>query len=122
MKPRIKKHIYLLPIILLALLIGAICYYKYTVAAKEVVIDNCFVRGITYDDRKTLLVVELPDHTLAIVDATVHWGGRTGSNRPSVLTGESVRCRWKNGDLGKMGYCNWEKGDIRYGGKYWGSE
>ncbi len=74
MKKVSKIDIRLLPFLLLIFLfiivpVGIICYHKYIIATREIVYDNCYVRGITYDDKKTLLVVELPDHkTLAIVD------------------------------------------------------
>lgn len=118
MKPKEKNKnfqpiIWLAVLIVLELLLGAICYYKHAMEAKELVIDNCYVRGITYDDRKTLLVVQLPDHTLAIVDATIY-RSRSLPERPGVLVGDFVRCRWKNGDVGKMGYCNQRKGDVPY--------
>ncbi len=117
MKKVAKTDIQLLPFLLLIFLfiivpVGITCYHKYIIATREIVYDNCYVRGITYDDKKTLLVVELPDHeTLAIVDATIHHS-RTGPQRPAVQAGELVRCRWKDGDLGKIGYCDWRKGDV----------
>ncbi|MDE7477553.1 MAG: hypothetical protein K2M91_06345 [Lachnospiraceae bacterium] len=117
MKEKIKgKILYLvrfIPVIMVVILIGARCYDKYITKTKELVIDQCIVRGVSYDGNKTLLVVELPDHELAIVDGSIYRSRQTTA-RPKVRTGQNVRCRWKYGDTGKLGYSNWREGDILY--------
>lgn len=107
----IKKIILFSPLIMIILPFGIACYDEYIILTKEVVIDECVVRGITYDGSATLLVVELPDHTLSIVDASVTHS-RGISDRPNVSKGQVIRCRWKYGDTGKMGYSSWKKGDM----------
>lgn len=114
MKDKIKKmRIYFLlslPFIIFGILIGIQCYDRYLVNTKELVIDSCIVRGVSYDDEKTLLVVELPDHTFSIVDASIY-RSRLHSERPIVNIGDLIRCRWKHGDTGRLGYSSRQKGD-----------
>lgn len=114
MKKNWKISFLYLPIVLFALLISYLCYDEYITKTKELVIDQCIVRGITYDGETTLLTVELPDHELAIVDGSVRRGSKLTTLRPEVSIGETVRCRWKYGDIMRLGYCNWRKGDISW--------
>lgn len=109
---RFKIVLVYLPIALFELFVGYLCYDEYITRAKELVIDQCIVRGISYDGSTTLLTVELPDHELAIVDGSIRQGFRLHTERPKVGIGDTVRCRWKYGDVTKLGYCNWRKGDI----------
>lgn len=101
-----------IPLIVLAVCVGIECYDAYLVRTKELVLDPCIVRGISYDGKKTLVVVELPDHSFSIVDASVRRGRYT--YRPVIKTGDLIRCRWKHGDTGKLGYSSEQKGDIHY--------
>lgn len=94
-------------VILFALLTGYLCYDGYITRTKELVIDQCVVRGISYDGNTTLLTVELPGHELAIVDGSIRQGSRLHTGRPKVGIGDTVRCRWKYGDITGLGYCNW---------------
>lgn len=49
----------------------------------------------------------LPGHELAIVDGSIRLGSRLHTGRPKVGIGDTVRCRWKYGDITGLGYCNW---------------
>ncbi|MDE6055851.1 MAG: hypothetical protein K2G55_19320 [Lachnospiraceae bacterium] len=115
MKEKTKNRLIIfvgcIPLIIIAICIGIECYDAYIVKTKELVLDPCIVRGVSYDGKKTLLVVELPDHSFSIVDASVHL---RYTYRPVIKTGDLIRCRWKYGDTGKLGYSSKQKGDIHY--------
>lgn len=69
------------------------------------------MRGISYDGNKTLVVVELPDDAFAIVDATIYQY-RSIPDHPRIQKLDLIRCRWKDGDTGKLGYSSKQKGDL----------
>ena len=115
MKEKTKNRLIIfvgcIPLIVIAICIGIECYDAYIVKTKELVLDPCIVRGVSYDGKKTLLVVELPDHSFSIVDSSIY-RGRLTTLRPVVRIGDSIRCRWKYGDTGKLGYGSKQKGDM----------
>lgn len=80
--------------------------------AKEI-IEAFIVRGTSYDGSKMLVVVQLPDGEFAIVDATIY-KYRSAPDHPFITKLDLIRCRWKDGDAGKLGYTSKEKGDIHY--------
>lgn len=102
-----------IPYIIFAISIGIACYDEYLVKTKELVIDPCIVRGTSYDGSKMLVVVQLPDGEFAIVDATIY-KYRSAPDHPFITKLDLIRCRWKDGDTGKLGYTSKEKGDIHY--------
>ena len=117
MKEKTKNRLIIffgcIPLFVIVICIGIECYDAYIVKTKELVLDSCIVRGVSYDGTKTLLVVELPDHSFSIVDATIY-RGRLSNLRPIVRIGDSIQCRWKYGDTGKLGYSSKQKGYIYY--------
>lgn len=102
-----------IPCIIYAILLGRACYDEYLIKTKELVIDPCIVRGTSYDGSKMLVVVQLPDGEFAIVDATIY-KYRSAPDHPFITKLDLIRCRWKDGDTGKLGYTSKEKGDIHY--------
>ncbi len=115
MKDKKKKTVFWILVsihyIIFAISIGISCYDEYLIRTKELVIDSCIVRGISYDGNKTLVVVELPDDAFAIVDATIYQY-RSIPDHPRIQKLDLIRCRWKDGDTGKLGYSSKQKGDL----------